>query len=233
VIVLGATTQSLEIVLAGAVTSAECRATACFREIAAAPAEYTPTTTTVPTAGAAAVTLVAAPVAGKQRVVDLVTVTNTDTAAVTLTVQVDVSGTKSILWKGALLVGEAISYLEGAGWQKLDADGVPSSVIAGTVDVVATGELIEQLSAMRIMLQSLTRTVGMAMPDASGRLLVNVATGSVTVAGSLTTVSTVTTVTTVATLTNQTNMGGYSAAPQIPALMNINANGLRSLILVT
>jgi len=233
VIVLGATTQSLEIVLAGAVTSAECRAAACFREIAAAPAEYTPQSVTAPTAGVTPVTLVAAPAVGKQRVVDLITVTNTDTATVEVTIRMDVSGTPATLWKGPLLVGEAISYLEGAGWQKLDADGVPSSVIAGTVDVVATGELIEQLAAMRILLQGISRGVGLAMPDASGRLLVNVATGAVSVSGSLTTVSTVTTVTTVATMTNQTNMGGYSAAPQIPSLMNINANGLRSLILVT
>ena len=172
-------------------------------------------------------TLVAAPTAGKQRVIDLVTVNNTDTATVQVTISLDVSGTPATLWKGPLLVGESVSYLEGYGWQKLDADGVPSSVIKGTVDVDVTGELIEQIAAMRVLIQGLSRTVGLAMPDTSGRLLVNVQTGAVTVSGTLTTVATVT------TLANQTNIGGHPATSQIPALMNINANGLRNNILVT
>jgi len=51
-------------------------------------------------------------------------------------------------------------------------------------------------------------------------------TGTVTITGTISTVTTVTTVntvTTVATLTNQTNIGGYSAAPQIQNLMNLLA----------
>lgn len=46
---------------------------------------------------------------------------------------------------------------------------------------------------------------------------------TVTTVGTLTTVTTVATVTTVGTVSNQTNLGGYTAAPQIPALMNLAA----------
>lgn len=41
--------------------------------------------------------------------------------------------------------------------------------------------------------------------------------------GTVATVTTVGTVTTVATLTNQTNIGGYTAAPNIPSMMNLVA----------
>jgi hypothetical protein len=44
-------------------------------------------------------------------------------------------------------------------------------------------------------------------------------TPAVTVSGNLTTVATVTTV---ATMTNQTNIGGFTAAPMIQSLMNNN-----------
>jgi len=46
-------------------------------------------------------------------------------------------------------------------------------------------------------------------------------------------VSTVTTVTTVSTLTNQSQLGGFAANDQIPALMAMRANDLRSNISVT
>ncbi len=55
----------------------------------------------------------------------------------------------------------------------------------------------------------------------ANNLRVTVTDGSVTIGSG--TVTTVTTVTTVGTLTNQTNIGGYNAASQIPALQNMEA----------
>jgi hypothetical protein len=123
------------------------------------------------------------------------------------------------------------------------ADGVNDGDVslANPMPVQGVGELVEQLAAIRFLLQSLSRTVGQAMPDAFGRLLVNVATGSVAVSAlptlaavtTVTTVNTVTTVTTVGTVTNQTNIGGLPATEQIPSLMRMGADSLRRNIVVT
>lgn len=111
------------------------------------------------------------------------------------------------------------------------ADGVNDGDVslANPMPIQGVGELVEQLAAIRMLLQSMTRTVGMAMPDAFGRLLVNVVTGSVAVSA----LPTLATVTTVGTLTNQVNIGGLPAAEQIPSLMRLGADSLRRNIVVT
>jgi len=81
--------------------------------------------------------------------------------------------------------------------------------------------------------QSLNRTVGQVLPDAKGRMRVVAETGSTTVVTSLPTLATVTTVGTVTTMSNQTSIGGFIAADQVPALMCAAAQGLRRNISVT
>jgi hypothetical protein len=80
-----------------------------------------------------------------------------------------------------------------------------------------------------MLLQSLTRSVGQAMPDAAGRLIVNIGAATANVP----TVVVNGTVTTVQTLTNQTQIGGLPAAEQIPSLMRLGADSLRRNIVVT
>jgi len=97
------------------------------------------------------------------------------------------------------------------------------------VDVSATnpmpvtltqGEVVEALEAMRMAIQSLTRSVGQAMPDTAGRLRANIEAFSATI-------------TTLTTLTNQTQVGGNPAFEQIPALMRLGADSLRRNVSVT
>lgn len=83
-------------------------------------------------------------------------------------------------------------------------------------------EILEVLQAIRRGINQIAANVGSSMPDSVGRLRVN--------AESVANISTITTIT---TLTGQTNMGGYSATPYIPTLMNINALGFRNNIVVT
>jgi hypothetical protein len=85
------------------------------------------------------------------------------------------------------------------------------------------GEVVEALEAMRMAIQSLTRSVGQAMPDTAGRLRVNVEAFSATIAA----------ITTLTTLTNQTQVGGNPAFEQIPALMRLGADSLRRNVSVT
>lgn len=114
-------------------------------------------------------------------------------------------------------------------------DGQAVDVSANNpMPIGAVGELMETIQALRIAIQSLARTVGLSMPDTSGRLRANVETGSVAISsGTVTTVSTVTTCSTVSTLTNQTQIGGHPAIEQIPALMCIAASSIRRNISVT
>jgi hypothetical protein len=97
--------------------------------------------------------------------------------------------------------------------------------------IKAMGELIEAIEAMRIAIQSLTRTVGQVQPDTAARMrvVVDAITGSLT----LGTVSTVSNISTLATLTNQTQIGGLAATEQIPSLMRLGADSMRRNISVS
>jgi hypothetical protein len=105
-------------------------------------------------------------------------------------------------------------------------DGVATDVSeTNPMPMAAVGELIEAIEALRMAVHSLTRSVGLAMPDTAGRLRVNVETGAVT--ASLAANQTLT------TLTNQTNVGGQPATEQIPSLMRVAADALRRNVTVT
>jgi len=91
---------------------------------------------------------------------------------------------------------------------------------ANPMPINAVGELTEALEAMRMAIQSLTRSVGQAMPDTAGRLRANIEAFSATI-------------TTLTTLTNQTQIGGNPGFEQIPALMRLGADSLRRNVSVT
>lgn len=105
------------------------------------------------------------------------------------------------------------------------SDGVVDGDVGASnpLPVMGSGELVESLEAIRTALNVLVRNTGNAYPDVSGRMRVAVDAISATLAN----------VTTVATVSNQTNVGGYSAAPQVQALTMIGAETLRRNISVT
>jgi len=112
----------------------------------------------------------------------------------------------------------------------LGADGVNDGDVSSANPMPATvtnvtGELIEAIEALRMTVGSLSRTIGMSIPDLIGRqrVVVDAITAGLTLAA----------VTTVTTLTNQTQIGGFIAADQIPAFMHMSADSLRRNIVVT
>jgi hypothetical protein len=115
------------------------------------------------------------------------------------------------------------------------ADGSATDTsVSNPLPVAAYGELIEAIEAMRMAVQALTRTIGLVTVDpATGRLRAEVV--QATAASLLATVSIASnqTLTTLGTLSNQTQMGGFNAQDQIPALMRISADNLRRNISVT
>lgn len=88
--------------------------------------------------------------------------------------------------------------------------------------VNVAGELLEAAQALRMLADSISRSIGQAMPDVAGRLRV------ITDGG-----STLGTITTLSTLSNQTLIGGYAASEQIPMLMHMGADNLRRNIQVS
>ena len=99
-------------------------------------------------------------------------------------------------------------------------DGAAAMVsTASGLPVQGVGELMEAIEALRMSVASLTRTIGMTMPDTAGRqrVLLDAITASLTLS----------------TLTNQSQVGGVSANDQVPALMRIAADALRGKITVT
>lgn len=86
----------------------------------------------------------------------------------------------------------------------------------------STGELTQAIEAMRMAVQALTRSVGLAYPDTSGRLRVAIDTFTAGIA-----------LPTLTTLTNQSQIGGYSANDQVPSLMHLQADNLRRNITVS
>jgi hypothetical protein len=100
--------------------------------------------------------------------------------------------------------------------------------------VAAYGELVEAIEAMRFAIASLTKTIGYALPNASGFPIMEARQAT---AGNLqVTVGSISggqTIATVSTLTNQSQIGGFSANDQIPAFMHLQADNLRRNISVT
>ncbi|CAB4141451.1 hypothetical protein UFOVP418_30 [uncultured Caudovirales phage] len=101
------------------------------------------------------------------------------------------------------------------------------------------GELVEAIEALRMAVASLTKTIGVSLPNASGQQVVEIrqstaANTNVTAAiagGS--TLGTVTTVGTVSTVTNQSQIGGYVVNDYMPALYHLQADNLRRNISVS
>jgi hypothetical protein len=94
------------------------------------------------------------------------------------------------------------------------------------------GELVEALEALRMATNSLTKSIGFALPNLLGQPIFEAR--QATAANLNATVSgTLSTVTTVSTVTNQSQVGGYSANDQIPSFLSIAAASLRRNITVT
>lgn len=120
-IVLNATTDTVQALLGGAVTTNELQVVASWRDITTT--AYTAGRTVVVTNGATPVTAVGSPAASTQRVVDFVSVYNADTVTQTVTVRFNDNGTTYILWIGQLAAGQTLTFVDGAGWSVQGSPG--------------------------------------------------------------------------------------------------------------
>jgi hypothetical protein len=106
---LDASTKSIEILLAGAITTSQLPITASYIDINASLEATAMPEADTQTNGATAVTAVAGPSSGSRKVSDI-SVFNADTVAATVTVRLNNNGTFRILCKVTLAVGDSLHY---------------------------------------------------------------------------------------------------------------------------
>lgn len=118
----------------------------------------------------------------------------------------------------------------------IGADGTAVDVSSANPMPVnaSNGELVEALEALRMATNSLTKSIGYALPNLQGQPIMEVR--QATAANLQVTVGSIAggqTLATVSTLTNQAQIGGFAANDQIPALMHLQADSLRRNISVS
>lgn len=120
-IILSETTDRLQIVLAGNVTANHLQCTAFWRDVTAT--TFTPGRSVVLSNNTTDRDIVVSPASATQRVIDLLTVYNADTANATVTIKLDANGTDYILWRGILGVGEMLQYNDKSGFSVATISG--------------------------------------------------------------------------------------------------------------
>lgn len=121
-IVLDSTSETLQIVLAGAVATNQLECYAAYRDITTT--DYTPGSNVVLTNSTTDRNLVDAPAVSTQRVIDYVSIFNADTASATVTVKYDDTLIERVIHKATLATGEKLEFCEGVGWRTFNAAGV-------------------------------------------------------------------------------------------------------------
>lgn len=144
-------TDSLEVLLAGAVATNQCPLTAGYTDVATDASTCAPSSSDGQTNGTTAVTWVAAPAAGLVREISTLSFRNEDTASVTATVRLNNGTTTRNRRKFVLAAGEGFAYESGSGFTVFAADGNAkgagssvTSVNGATGAVVLGGESIAE-----------------------------------------------------------------------------------------
>lgn len=120
-IILSSTTDSLQVVLASAITTNQLRCFVSYRDTTST--TITPNRAVANTNSTTAVTLLSAPSASQQKIVDYLSIYNADTANATVTVYINSSSTTYKLFETNLGVGEKLEFQEGSGFRCLTSDG--------------------------------------------------------------------------------------------------------------
>lgn len=161
--ILDTTSKKLQVVLSAAVATSQPVVNASWADMGAS--TLVGASSNVVTNGTTAVDVVAAPAANTQRQIKYLTVYNADTAAVTVTVQVNNGGTIAIGRKVALPSGYTLTYTP-SGWTVTDTNGatVTSGGASSGVSLSAVNVWTKNNSVSPVVNSTATGTV---TPDAS------------------------------------------------------------------
>lgn len=128
-LILGTTTDKIQVILSNVVTTNQLDCIATYKDITtsaysgSAPILVTTNNTT-------AVDLVGAPASNTQRIVDFISIYNNDTANATVTVTINRNGSIGILFRCTLTTSESLVYSEGAGWNIHSNNGLPKQFLS-------------------------------------------------------------------------------------------------------
>ena len=120
-IILSETTDNLEIVLGGSVTTNQLRCMTSWRDRTSN--TFVAGRTVTNTNNTTDVNLAAAPALSTQRVIDFISIYNDDTVNAVVTVKLDANGTQYTLCKVTLATTERLQYQEGVGFQVFASTG--------------------------------------------------------------------------------------------------------------
>lgn len=120
-IILTTTTDNLQLVLAGAITTNQLAIMTCWRDITLT--GFTPGRTLTISNDTTDVNIIPAPAASTQRVVDFISVYNQDTVNAAVTIKFDANGTEFILIVVTLAPGERLEFVEGEGFRVIGNNG--------------------------------------------------------------------------------------------------------------
>jgi len=120
-IALSQTTDNLQVVLGGAITTNQLECMASWRDRTSTTFEAGRTVTT--TNNTTDVTIAPAPASSTQRLIDFISIYNKDTVNAVVTVKLDANGTEYILCKVTLATTERLQYQEGVGFQVFASTG--------------------------------------------------------------------------------------------------------------
>lgn len=128
----------------------------------------------------------------------------------------------------------SLATLAGADDAKSATDVGPSNPLP--VDA-GYGELIEAVEALRFAVGSLTRTIGMTLPNTSGQPIMEARQATAANLQVTATISGTPSVNAaqsgVWNVTNSLQFGGFAAQDLVPAFLHLQADGLRANITVT
>ena len=113
-IILSETTDKIQVVLANTVATNQLNCVTSWRDITTT--AYTAGRTLVNTNNTTDVDAVPSPAASTQRVVDFISVFNSDTDDRLVTIKFDANGTEYVIWRDVLSPGDTVRYIEGAGF---------------------------------------------------------------------------------------------------------------------
>lgn len=129
---LSATTDAIEVVLATAHTTTALKCVSSWRDITTT--TFTPGRTVIDTNGTTPIDAVTGPAASTQRVIDMLSIHNTDSRSHQVTVSFDANGTEYKLRRVALGAGQRLEYTDRLGWKTYDRYGaVLERTVAETV----------------------------------------------------------------------------------------------------
>lgn len=169
-IILANTTDSIQVVLTGTVEANQIPCYASYRDTESG-ATLVPDRSLVSTNNTTAVTLVSAPGSGVQRGIDTISVTNTDTAGLTVIVQYDVNGTPFEIGRALIGPGERFAYSNG-GWNTFANTGaLKTSVNQGSSPVQSDNTrqvLASDVTASSPTANTLFELTGLGVPVTAG-----------------------------------------------------------------